>query len=113
MAVAMAVFRLKQSARLAATLYSPPETWTSKERALRNGMTPGSSRCTRAPRERKSSSHESWRIVKPLMNAPECKGAFEEKHISARNTGLGPGSIRAAELHAEQFAPRILETIRI
>src|SRR5947209_3231697 len=54
MAVATPVFRPKQSARLAATLYSPPETWTSKERALRKGMMPGSRRWTRAPRERKS-----------------------------------------------------------
>src|SRR5437764_51536 len=55
MAVATAVLRPKQSERLAATLYSPPETWTSKVRALRNGMTPGSSRWTRAPSESRSS----------------------------------------------------------
>ena len=38
MAVAMPVRRPKQSARLAATLYSPPETWMSSVRALRKGI---------------------------------------------------------------------------
>ena len=67
------VFRPKQSARLAATLYSPPETWMSSERALRNGITPGSRRWTRAPRERKSNAQASVRIgrgmVAPVMIA--------------------------------------------
>src|SRR5437588_11753786 len=70
MAVAIPVRRPKQSDRLAATLYSPPETWTSNERAFRKGITPGSSRWTSAPRERKSSSHASLRTFKPLMDVP-------------------------------------------
>src|SRR6185312_13215596 len=70
MAVAMAVRRPKQSARLAATLYSPPETCTSNERALRNGTTPGSSRWTSAPRERKSNWQASVRTGKPFMDSP-------------------------------------------
>src|SRR5262249_45028271 len=70
MAVAMPVRMPKQSARLAATLYSPPETWISTERALRKGITPGSSRWTRAPRERKSRAHESCRMVKEGIRAP-------------------------------------------
>ena len=40
----MPVLSPKQSDRFAATLYSPPETWMSSVRALRNGITPGSSR---------------------------------------------------------------------
>src|SRR3979490_982264 len=70
MAVAMPVWSPKQSARFAATLYSPPETWTSTERAFRNGITPGSSRWTRAPTERNASPHWPWRTFKPLMDAP-------------------------------------------
>src|SRR5262245_17283752 len=66
MAVATPVRSLKQSERLAATLYSPPETWISALRALRKGITPGSSRWTRAPRARKSSSHASRRTFNPL-----------------------------------------------
>src|SRR5215211_166045 len=69
-AVAIPVFSPKQSDRLAATLYSPPETWTSNDRALRNGTVPGSSRCTSAPSERKSSSQSSRRMFKPLMPCP-------------------------------------------
>src|SRR5581483_72052 len=39
-----------------ATLNSPPLTWMAHSCALRKGMTPGSRRWTRAPRERKSSA---------------------------------------------------------
>src|SRR5262245_15934639 len=67
MAVATPVLRPKQSDRLAATLYSPPETCTSKLRALRNGMIPGSRRWTSAPTERKSRAQGSMRICSPLM----------------------------------------------
>src|SRR5207244_7377170 len=70
MAVAMPVRNPKQSASPAATLYSPPETWTSNPRALRKGTRPGSRRWTSAPRERKSNAHWSCRIGKPLMTAP-------------------------------------------
>src|SRR5438105_851942 len=70
MAVAMAVRMPKQSERLAATLYSPPETWISRERALRKGMMPGSRRVTRAPRERKS----SW--ASGLMFRADIVGSF-------------------------------------
>src|SRR5579871_1463060 len=70
MAVAMPVRNPKQSASPAATLYSPPETWTSNLRALRKGTRPGSRRWTSAPRERKSNAHGSCRIGKPLMTAP-------------------------------------------
>src|SRR5437868_15167568 len=71
MAVAMPVRRRKQSDRLAATLYSPPETWISTDRALRKGITPGSSRWTTAPRARKSSVHGSVRIFRPVMDFPQ------------------------------------------
>src|ERR1051325_8039535 len=54
MALVMPVLRPKQSERVAATLNSPPLTWMSHWVALRNGMMPGSRRCTRAPRDRKS-----------------------------------------------------------
>src|ERR1700731_4066309 len=67
---AMPVRRPKQSDRPAATLYSPPETWISTERALRKGITPGSSRVTSAPRARKSRAHESWRMFKLLIASP-------------------------------------------
>src|ERR1700687_4833571 len=69
MADAMPVRSRKQSESAAATLYSPPETWISKERALRNGTTPGSRRCTMAPRARKSNVHRSWRRFRPVMKA--------------------------------------------
>src|SRR2546430_136141 len=69
MAVAMPVRSRKQSDSPAATLYSPPETWTSKDRALRKGTTPGSRRWTSAPRARKSRAHGSLRIGSPLMAA--------------------------------------------
>src|SRR5262249_17513004 len=65
------VRRPKQSARFAATLNSPPETWISNERALRNGIIPGSSRWTSAPSDRKSSSHASFRTEKAGICAPE------------------------------------------
>src|SRR5579864_8751379 len=68
MAVAIPVLSSKQSERFAATLYSPPETWISTERAFRNGITPGSSRWTSAPNERKSSSQESLRTFKVLID---------------------------------------------
>src|SRR5438876_4727736 len=71
----------KQSERLAATLYSPPETWISNDRALRNGTTPGSSRCTSAPSARKSSSHGSLRTWKSFM-------AFVKEEMP--ETGLEP-----------------------
>src|ERR1051325_6353922 len=64
MAVATPVFRPKQSLKLAATLYSPPETWMSSFRALRNGMIPGSRRWTRAPRDRKSRSDGAVRMAR-------------------------------------------------
>src|SRR5260370_13384119 len=40
----------------------------SNERALRNGITPGSRRCTSAPRARKSRAQGSLRICSLLMN---------------------------------------------
>src|SRR5579872_900632 len=46
----------KQSARLAAQLYSPPLTWIWHWVAFRNGTAPGSKRCTSAPSARKSSA---------------------------------------------------------
>src|SRR5579885_2047262 len=67
MAVAMPVRSRKQSDRAAATLYSPPETWISTERALRKGTTPGSSRWTSAPRARKSRSQGSLRTWKAFI----------------------------------------------
>src|SRR6266508_2894141 len=59
----MPVRSRKQSARLAATLNSPPLTWIWHSVALRNGTRPGSRRCTRAPSDRKSSA-PSWRIFR-------------------------------------------------
>src|SRR5262249_15799613 len=41
----------------------------SNIRALRNGISPGSSRCTSAPSARKSSSEGSLRRFKPLITA--------------------------------------------
>src|SRR4051812_579124 len=76
----MPVFSPKQSLRLAATLYSPPETWISSVLALRNGMMPGSSRCTRAPRARKSSSLGSVRRPRLLMAFPN-EGGGEDGRI--------------------------------
>src|SRR5579862_9404240 len=69
MAVAMAVRMPKQSARLAATLNSPPLTWIRHSAALRKGIMPGSRRWTRAPSERKSRS-ASFGIFNPLMAFP-------------------------------------------
>src|SRR5258706_11059200 len=63
----MAVRRPKASERLAATLYSPPETWISKVRALRKGMMPGSRRWTSAPRERRSRLQLSVRMFRSVM----------------------------------------------
>src|ERR1044071_537217 len=54
MAVAMPVLRPKQSAKFAATLNSPPLTWSPHSVALRKGVTPGSSRYTIAPSDKKS-----------------------------------------------------------
>ena len=62
----MPVFRPKQSDRFAAQLNSPPLTWISHSVALRNGMIPGSSRCTSAPSDRKSSA-PSLRIFRPVL----------------------------------------------
>src|SRR5579864_805071 len=52
----MAVRIPKQSARLAATLNSPPLTWIWHSVALRKGMTPGSRRWTNAPSETRSNA---------------------------------------------------------
>src|ERR1017187_24514 len=66
MALATPVFRPKQSARLAAQLNSPPLTWILHSVALRNGIIPGSRRCTSAPSDRKSSA-PSLRIFRPVL----------------------------------------------
>src|ERR1035441_4848834 len=66
MALAIPVFRPKQSARFAAQLNSPPLTWILHSVALRNGMIPGSRRCTSAPSDRKSSA-PSLRIFRPVL----------------------------------------------
>src|SRR5437867_7103071 len=65
----MPVCSPKQSARLAATLNSPPLTWIRHSFALRKGMTPGSRRWTRAPRAAKSSA-PSGRISRPYFIPP-------------------------------------------
>src|SRR5436305_12580465 len=83
MAVATAVRMPKQSDRLAATLYSPPETWTSKDRALRNGMTPGSSRWTSAPTESRSSWQASVRTFRVVMG---CSGEGAEEGFTTETT---------------------------
>src|SRR6266702_1989258 len=69
MALAMAVLMPKQSARLAATLNSPPLTWILQSVALRKGMMPGSRRWTSAPSERKSRS-ASLRIFNAVILFP-------------------------------------------
>src|SRR5262245_57182274 len=56
----------KQSARLAATLNSPPLTWIWHSIALRKGMIPGSSRWTSAPSDTRSSA-PSLGIIRPLL----------------------------------------------
>src|ERR1039458_7678954 len=66
MALAIPVFRPKQSARFAAQSNSPPLTWILHSVALRNGMIPGSRRCTSAPSDRKSSA-PSLRIFSPVL----------------------------------------------
>src|SRR5450755_3598806 len=56
MALTMPVLRPKQSAKLAATLNSPPLTWIWHSVALRNGTMPGSRRWISAPSDTKSSA---------------------------------------------------------
>src|ERR1700687_2493185 len=92
----MPVRRPKQSDRFAATLYSPPETWISTERACGNGITPGSSRCTSAPSARKSRAHASLRILRPLTVLPRCRDT----------SGIGDSAARyLAVLLVAQRAP--------
>src|SRR5512143_1685031 len=71
MADATPVLRPKQSARLAAQLYSPPLTWIWHSVALRNGTTPGSSRWMSAPSERKSRVPRSG-MFKPYFISSSC-----------------------------------------
>src|SRR5687768_2524103 len=76
-AEATAVRRPKQSERLAATLYSPPETWISRFFALRKGRMPGSRRWTSAPSERRSNwAEEFWGIVRFGMVCSENAGLY-------------------------------------
>src|SRR3954470_1159852 len=86
----MPVRSRKQSDSPAATLYSPPETWTSNDRALRNGTTPGSRRWTRAPRERKSRAQGSWRTVRRVMRVPGWgrREGFDRPAREGRKGGL-------------------------
>src|SRR5947207_7683718 len=97
MAVATAVLRPKQSERLAATLYSPPETWTSQVRALRNGMTPGSSRWTSAPSESRSSWQASVRMLRLFMG--RLQGAVRASRRSRRSRRSGAGTDHLAHFY--------------
>src|SRR5436305_11618781 len=90
MAVAMAVRRPKASERLAATLYSPPETWMSRVRALRNGMTPGSRRWTSAPRERKSRSDGAERMARLIAGLVGWRGWGTAYRHAGRAEGPTP-----------------------
>src|SRR5436309_10408960 len=78
MALAMPVWRRKQSARLAAVLNSPPLTWIAHSVALRKGITPGSRRWTSAPRDRKS------RAPSGRMFRPELMGRLALEHGAPR-----------------------------
>src|SRR5262245_42355967 len=106
MAVAMPVLRPKQSERLAATLYSPPETWISNERALRKGTTPGSRRWTRAPRERKSSWQGSWRTVKALMDLGQPPDSRTVASRSRRCWGGSKGEWEGCDARVRQARHR-------
>src|SRR5947209_2225660 len=98
MAVATALRRRKQSERAAATLYSPPETWTSKERALRKGTRPGSSRWTTAPRARKSRSQGSLRTVQAVMhNLQRGGGQGLRRHRGTGDSVFATGLAAARE----------------
>src|SRR6266571_8097553 len=93
MALAMPVWRRKQSARLAATLNSPPLTWIRHSFALRKGMTPGSRRWTSAPRAAKSSA-PSGRIPRPYFIAPPASGVVGARRYPA----AAAGPVRMEEL---------------
>src|SRR6266496_3754494 len=88
MALAMPVWRRKQSARLAAVLNSPPLTWIAHSVALRKGMTPGSRRWTRAPRDRKS------RAPSGRMLRPELMGRLALEHGAPRGVKTGVAKSR-------------------
>src|SRR5262245_35415598 len=61
----------------------------SSVRALRKGMIPGSSRCTRAPKDKKSRSQESVRIASSLMSQLGGLGRWGIAYIPRR---CRPGS---------------------
>src|SRR5258708_35237563 len=95
MAEATPVLRPKQSERLAATLNSPPLTWIWHSVALRKGMIPGSSRCTTAPRARKSSAPSGRMFKLPdmrvsLLRLVNQSDRFEGKG-APRRSRRGPG----------------------
>ena len=92
MALAMPDFRPKQSARLAATLNSPPLTWMRHSVALRKGTMPGSSRWTRAPRETKSSA-ASGRMFRPYFMTYSSV-VFRAPHYT-RTAGIGEAGLKA------------------
>src|SRR6266571_1916702 len=94
MALAMPVWRAKQSARLAAVLNSPPLTWIAHSVALRKGMTPGSRRWTRAPRDRKSRA-PSGRMFRPeLMGRapPRCPAHYRPRREGVKEGNRPPDS---------------------
>src|SRR5262249_40192036 len=90
----------KQSDRLAATLYSPPDTWMSKQRPLRKGVVPGSSRWIRAPSERKSSAQGSVRSGSGMKG-----DSVQRKFVAVvvrRTRGAGMGARLVASSQREE-----------
>src|SRR6516162_4175353 len=115
----MPVFRPKQSARFAAQLNSPPLTWMWHSVALRNGMIPGSRRCIRAPRDRKSSA-PSLRIFRPVLidsflqtnlvmfqNSVPLALRFEQQFDDFANRSLAAGRLGDVVRDRLHFGPRV------
>ena len=101
MAVAMPVFRRKQSARLAAQLNSPPLTWMAHSVALRNGMMPGSRRWTRAPTDTKSRA-ASGRMSSPYFIRVS---PVDETSRGGRERAF-PGAFLEGVLRTRESGPR-------
>ncbi len=90
MAVAIPVRSRKQSERFAATLNSPPLTWIRHSLAFRNGITPGSSRCTRAPSDKR------------FQRAARAQGETHGSHHAARGRADHPRKRERAETRSRQ-----------
>jgi len=86
--VAMAVRCLKQVERFAATLYSPPATWSRYSLASAKGTMPGSSRVTKAPKARKSCTAPAAAGIDSIAMLP--LGLLY--HVFCENGNMGRGS---------------------